>query len=928
MTFLAELANHILENKEIPIHELAVILPNKRAAKLLQQSLIRESGKPIFSPAIFSIDNFIESLSPNKKLSKLSLLIKLFSIYKELDFAKEKNFVDFISWGEIFLHDINDIDMQLADATQIFKNIGDIKELETSFGKETLTANQTYYINFYTHLKDIYVNFTENLLKENSGYDGLLYRDVAENMSKYAQQYHYKRYIFAGLSTLSLSEIKIIQYYRENFNAEIYFDYDVLYAEHYRTALDKLKIHLNLDTVKGISNHFATVKKTITQVGISKKISQIYYAIDKLNEIKEAKGNLNNTALVFADESLLLPFIHSFDCSEANLTMGFPLKETSAYILLQTILDMVKNENRFKEIQNHNEPLFYHKDLLSYFQNPIIKHCSFTDISHKEFIDNLTNSNRIFIKREDISQLPSGALPDLEKTGFDFVITLIEFFTNLISNYDDLSPILQHINLIINGLKETLLALETISTEEYSDIKVIEYFIHDNLKNLSIPFKGDFDQGLQIMGLLETRGLDFENVIMLSVNEGILPKGKTENSLILYNVKKHFKLPTYEQKDSVYAYHFFRLLQRAKNVFLIYNNDSSDSLAEKSRFINQLEFEIKNQKIENNVTFCSQSISIQPNMKIGKPNNFDITKDENIIAKLRKINFSASNLTLYINCPLQFYLASVEKIESPKTISENIELKVIGSVVHEILKDIIATIKEDSSNFKIIIENYLKELDNNIHSKFKSNKDVGNQDIDKGRLFLATEITFRIIKNYLEQVKLELEVTEITVLELEKQYNHILKIGNEEIQLKGFVDRIDIRNNKITILDYKTGKVDEKNLQFNDMTTLFSDPAQKILFQLFVYSYLYYKNNPSFESPLTCGIISFREINMNTGKSILFPLISNSLNGNTISPDLTDDFETSLKEMLTEIFNPSIPFRRTEEFDHCKYCDYRQICGR
>jgi hypothetical protein len=273
-------------------------------------------------------------------------------------------------------------------------------------------------------------------------------------------------------------------------------------------------------------------------------------------------------------------------------------------------------------------------------------------------------------------------------------------------------------------------------------------------------------------------------------------------------------------------------------------------------------------------------------------------------------------------------LASVEKIESPKTISENIELKVIGSVVHEILRDIIATIKEDSSNYKVIIDNYLKELENNIYSKFKSNKDVGNQDIDKGRLFLATEITFRIIKNYLEEVKLELEVTEITVLELEKKYNHILKIGNEEIQLKGFVDRIDLRSNKVTILDYKTGKVDEKNLRFSDMPTLFTDPDQKILFQLFVYSYTIYKNNSSFETPLTCGIISFREINMNTGKSILYPSISNSLNGNTISPALIDDFEASLKEMLTKIFNPSIPFRRTEESDHCKYCDYKQICGR
>jgi inactivated superfamily I helicase len=160
--------------------------------------------------------------------------------------------------------------------------------------------------------------------------------------------------------------------------------------------------------------------------------------------------------------------------------------------------------------------------------------------------------------------------------------------------------------------------LETISIEDYSDIKVIEYVIHDNLNNFTIPFKGDFDQGLQIMGLLETRGLDFENVIMLSVNEGILPKGKTENSLILYNVKKHFKLPTYEQKDSVYAYHFFRLLQRAKNVFLIYNNDSSDSLAEKSRFINQLEFEIKSRKSKIMSPFVPNLYQFNPTLRLEK----------------------------------------------------------------------------------------------------------------------------------------------------------------------------------------------------------------------------------------------------------------------------------------------------------------------
>ena len=928
MTFLAELAGKILENKEIPFYDTAIILPNKRAAKFLQQHIVKGSEKPIFSPAIFAINDFIEALSPKTKLSRSLLLVKLFSIYKEFDYAKGKSFREFISWGETFLSDINDIDMQLADANEIFRNLGEIKELETSFGKETLTANQTYYIDFYIHLKDIYIKFTDSLLKEKNGYEGLLYKDVAENITIYASHLHYKRYIFAGLSTLAPSEIKIINYYCQHFKAELYFDYDIFYSEHYKSALDRLKNQLQIDSVNTISNHFASVKKTITQVGISKQLSQIYYAIDKLNEIKESKGNLDNTALVFADESLILPFIHSYDCSEANLTMGFPLKATAAYSLLQTIIEMVKNGNRFKEIQKNKEFLFYHKDLLAYFQNPIIQQCFFTKKEQKIFIDNIINNNQIFIKREYIPGLPSGSLPDFENTGYDFVFHLIQFYTRLTTNFDSRSSYCPNIDFIIKGLEDTLKTLASFNTEDNPDILVIEYFIHENLKNLTIPFKGDFNQGLQIMGLLETRALDFENVIILSVNEGIIPSGKTQNSLIMYSVKRHFNLPTYQQKDSVYAYHFFRLLQRAQNIWLLYNNDSSDSLAEKSRFISQLEFEIKKQKIENNVLFRSESISILPDIKIGNIDLFDIIKNENIIKKLRNIRFSPSNLSLYINCPLQFYLAEVEQIEKPKTINEKVELKVIGIVIHEILKEIFSKIKEDSSDSQLIINNSLKELKSNIHSKFASNEDVGGQDLEKGRLFLATEITSRIIHNYLAYSKLELQENAFTVLELEKSYNQVIKIDNEEIELKGYIDRIDRRMEQITILDYKTGKVDTKNLQYKDMQTLFSDPTQKILFQLFMYAYLFHKNNPFEGTPLTCGIISFREINMNTGKSILYPSISDSENGNSISPEIIQDFEESLKKMLTEILNPSIPFRKTDQYDHCRYCDYKLICSR
>lgn len=953
MTFLKQLTDKLIALNTADFKDTLIVLPNKRARRMLQQNLSAKISCPCFSPAIYSIDELIRNMSRFQLCNDMESLGLLFQAYHHLENASPQTLSRFFSWGLTFIHDISELDMQLADAKAVFGNLSDIKELETVFGNENLSENQKKYIEFYKSLFPLYQQFN-HLLEENElAYEGKIYKDVAENIVNYVGKLPYKRYVFAGFQTLSPSEMKTVEYFHQQHQAEFYFDTDVFYKDNYTPFIQKLRNQLKIKDLLWEFNDYAQQEKTISVVGAPQSMGQIYYAIKELEQIKEKNGNLNDTVLVFSDESLITPFIHSYDCSNANLTMGFPLTATPAYALLSILINAKKNSLRLNADENKTDLPYYHRDVLSFFRNSIVGQFLFkSPESQNAFISHLLKSNNIFFTLYQL-QCDWLSFPDLNCEPVDFINRLVVFFSQLLT----LIP-KQHyefefhcVTLIVDKLIQ---ASQQQSRFDNSllDIDAVFFIITQSLQGISLPLKGDASEGLQIMGLLETRTLDFKNVIILSVNEGVLPTGKSGNSLLLYEVKRHFQLPTYQEKDSVYAYHFFRLLQRAENILILYDNDSSNSLSEKSRFVPQLEFEIKRKNLRN-ISFDEKSISGKlPEPRPSK--RVCVQKTDEIVEKLLQKEYSYSHLIDYVNCPLQFYLKYVARIEAEDEISEDVEQKIIGEAVHQILSDVVEVIIKDYNQFKNIIFHQLAEekLEESVRAAMKKAilKDKGakdeseiNIDLDHGKLYLASVVVKDAVRSYLKILRQELEdhlkeADSYKLIATEKKLSATIKIEGHDIKLKGFADRIDIRNRKIAILDYKTGKVDEKKLTSEDVFDIFVDPSYNKMLQLLMYAYLYEHNTENADKKLpesdeyACGIISFQKMYMKQPHEVYpvfnYKIDEKEIHTSSITKELLSLFEDNLKQLLTNILSKNQNFTQTEDSKRCIYCDYLNICRR
>ncbi len=935
MSFLSEFAQILLQQENTDYERTAIILPNQRAKRVLQKELVQAIGKTSFLPQIYTISDLMELLSPLKKQNKNKLLLLLYQIYQQFEHAQGKSFNSFLSWGGLFLQDINEIDMQLAKAENIFTNLSEVKEIDTSFLKSQLSENQLNYIQFYTILKEIYEQFISLLYEHKIGYEGLIYRDAAEHIGQYAGKLEYSRYFFVGFNALSPSEIEVIRYFRDNFSAEIFFDLDLFYygkdkKNHISLFIDNIVNELHINPVQKVNSHYATIPKQVYLSGVLQQVNQVMYAAEILNSMSSEE--LNSTAVVLADESLLLPFLHAYDCSKANLTMGYPLKALPEYHLLETLINLVKNSNRFLAADKNAERIFYHKDVMALYQNPLIRTSFFeNEDAFNSFIVALIETNKVFMTYNEIPKIETLPLPNLELNGEALLEEWINFF--LLIEQKISTQGLCFIYVIIKELKNVIDLLHEFPLQDEINIDIMDYFIQDALAGKTISMRGDFDKGLQVMGLLETRALDFDHVIMLSVNEGIIPMGKSQNSLLLYEIKKYFKIPTFKEKDAIYAYHFFRLLQRAKIVHLIYDCDSKTSVAEPSRFVRQLQFEVQSQQLQDVIKIEQRQISLHPKQNETSA-KISIHKDDSVLKKLYEIRYSPSGLIQYINCPLQFYFRYVAKITPVEEIKEKIEASILGTVIHQVLEKFANEIISAKKSASDIISSYKKNIDEHLVSAFGENNIIPN-DLNKGKLYLAFEVTKKYLVSYLNQFSKEFKSSPMEFLGTEVKVEITLMLNQIKVTYHGKVDRVDLSDNKVFILDFKTGKVESDKLKvFHDLENVFQDSSYKQAFQLLSYVFLYHKDSSERthikSDTYECGIASLQSLVSNNSHYIQCLQIEedDKTTSTEITAKVLREFEAKLIDLFSKIFNPEENFQQTENLDHCKYCDYKSICKR
>ena len=971
LPFLNHIINKLVENRDVPLHEVAVILPNRRARRRLLQGLHEANGgKAMFAPQIFPMEDFIGWLSPLHIIDQTTQLLNLHAVARQFQ-GERFELHNLLSWGSAFLKDISDMDMQLQDVPAILRENADAAKFEIPFGKDNLSESDTEKLRFNELLADIYGSFCNRLREKGEAYEGMLYRDCAENIAEYAQKIPFKRLVFAGFYALSPAELTVVRYLQEHFHTEIYFDIDPFYCHleassggsrmqrkpSFFIKRNCEKLQLYPAQLEFNENCYATIPKEVKIVATAQNMRQIYCAIEEVERIKTEKRrtnpdavdengmvNMSDTAVVLADEELLLPFLSAYKPDDLNInaTMGFPFTVTPVCSLLLQVVSVY--ESVFALTADDSAELsFSGEQVEQLWQHELLR----TKIPSKTFFPTVIRH----------SQLPHNELfencpkQDISRR-FPTLLRRFCQYADSVTNVEKYKQLWQE---VIRRLTEMQSLFDAwFGPNETVDFAFAKFAVTKMTNEVTIAIKGDPDTGLQVMGLLETRMMDFKNIIMLSVNEGILPKGITYNSLLPFDFKYKFDgqeaLPNYLYQDQVYAYHFFRLLQRAENVLLTYNSSSDTTMAEKSRFISQLEFEVKNQQLEDHIRI--QNLKQDFNLSLPVRKDLSIPKSDLLLEKLHNHAFSASSLQTYILCPLKFCLRYLMKVQSPTILSDRLEANELGTVIHAIFNaafDEIINCGDQTERYDSVLQKYIDRCDDLICAeilKLKGRESMSENELSQGYWLINRRIIKGTVVSYLERAKTELldSSWRITANEMKidiQDYKVTPIDGNPAfcVKMTGSIDRLQKNgDSEVMILDYKTGKVEESKLRLTvkkdtELTdefvqylinTVFTDSKYDKLFQLAVYTLMYKHVAKESPSVVKAGILSTREVSKNSLEYLFKASILKNDNLMAYKPVLQE----CMNSLLLRVFDVETPFSQTDKEDNCKGCDFLHLCGR
>ena len=918
--FLDKIADRLLQKFPENMQGIAVVFPSKRAMVFFKHYLSKKINKPVFLPDFYSIEEFIEKLSGLQVLDNISLQFRLYTTYLKHLPKKKDSFDDFLKWSNVLLHDFNEIDRNLVDPESIYTNLTNVKELESwsvqdwSFSDGNLTLMQNDYLSFFEGMLKWHNDFSCSLLKENLAYQGLAYKQAAQNIR--SLEIMWEKVWFVGLNALTKSEQSIVDYLKKEDIARVFWDADKFY---YENSLHEAGGFLREQREKwseidfrGVGDYFKEKKDSFDVIACPKNISQAKVAAEVIKSFSKDDLEDSNTAIVLADEALLYPVLHNLpsEVKQLNITMGSPLKNTTLFVFVEALFSMHINAIKY------NRNAFYYKDIIT-----LIEHPYFVKIADEKemeaFKKVIVKQNIVFISKSNIGAAFTN----------DFIIEILTVWK---SNNDAISLL----NKLVEQLKKHLVGKSAsveseVLTKFFKIITVLDKLMVENdfvleLKTLqmimqqlvakeTIPFKGEPLKGVQLMGILETRTLDFKNIIMLSVNEGKLPKGKSVNSFIPYDLKKYYKLPTYAESDAVFSYHFYRLLQRANNISLIYNSETDDfGSGEKSRFITQLLAEYDGKIGE--YIYKGSDLEIQHSKQI-------IIENRGLESKIKAWalrGVSPSALNIYNNCSLHFYYRYLVEISINSEVDEYADVSTMGTAIHNAL----------DSNYPIgyLTEKYINDHTQLILTDIEKNfsQIFSKQAMKEGKNYLSLQIAQRLTKNFLQFEKKMIaessrknEKIKIVAKEMELSCN--LFVDGVDFRLIGKIDRVDIKGDTLRIIDYKSGKVEQGELSFTAFNELIDDPKKSKVFQLLMYAYLYLKNYPQYiDFNIVVGNFSFKnlksgllKVNQKTSKRE-----SKILN---INQNILDDFELQLKTVLSRINQNS--FAQIPHLKNCEWCD-------
>ena len=863
-----------------------IIIPNRRSKTFIKEIILSKIKKVSISPEIYSIDDFIERIADSQESDKTSILFYLYESFMETSKNKDfESYHTFRKWANILLDDINDIQMSGANHIEVFDYLIEIKKISL------INNNDKSTLEFWEMIPKI-INLFISKLKTNKIYNkGLVHLEAQKNIEYYSNAHKAYDFIILGLNSLSNVEANIVEYLLSNNKSKIYWDCDKSFTNNtisqmgyffrkYKNEWDYFKTnsfefeHSDLSREKNINIYPAI--KNINQVNIISKI------------LGTSKGR---TALILPNKNLLLPVLNAIPkkVKSFNLSTSFPLNELPLISLFNLIFEMYGSKGGGS---------FYYKDVLRITQNNIFNLIFNDQEEVTNFNSSITNLNLTYLSRNFIKSLNlkdlEGFFSMNEKTIIDQLVVLCDICEKKLE-IDKFYEQILNIRKILYVIKSFIEKYKfKISFESLKEI------FNDILRNQSLSLYGDLKADIQIMGFLESRGLEFENIIICSANEGILPKNNFSNSLLSYDLRKKYNIPSIDEADAREAYDFFRLLFKAKNISLVYNSIPEGISGEKSRFIYQLEL-LKNPK--HRINYISSNFDVPSNA----PTVYSYKKSNDVIKKLTDFanyGFSPSSLINYIDDPLTFFDIYLLRTKEVKKVIENPEAIGFGRIFHNATQDLYRPLKNQTLTITEL-KTQKKRLDEVLKNRFY--EEYGRNDL-RGKNIVAHDVLKMAINQLIDMDIKKINsgiVIKIVSIEDKISADFITHKSKIKYKLRGFIDRVQTENGELKIIDYKTGgAITPSSLNFDEFEQAI-DKKKKELFQLLCYSLIYLESNKkvAYVEP---GLVLLKSIN--SGTKVVRQKTAYRKYNSIFDLEGLSSFKLLVDDLVEEIFDKNLNF--------------------
>lgn len=905
--FLDRVIDHMLSNG-IPLEEQALVLPSRRSITFFKQRLSQRSDIPVFLPHILTLDDLARKVTAVELLDPVSSGLELYAVYHSL-YPDYEDYEVFESWIGAILKDFNTIDTYLIDADTLYRDLRNLKEInDWSYLEEELGHQQKNFNEFWQRLGPLYREYGNRLKEIGKAYSGAIIRRCAVEIASSQYLKSFKQLNVAGFNALSPAEGAILDVLHDQDRLMVFWDDAPFYTEN---NTDPAGLFMRRWKQRNWSQSFGSEKESLSEITISghpHAISQVTWAGSLLSEVKEEE----EVALVLADESLLRPLLDYFpkNLEKVNITIGMSFKDTSVFQFLAGYFRMIIQANQ--GLASRGDWGLHHREWRNWIEAAV----NFGLLRERviQSVDKLIYKQRqIYFNAEAVQDL----------VGKDIAIRYGLLATDSHGYLDAMVNCLRDVESgdhIIQGVSKRLIEIledtgATVTSYEFiNGVDILWRCLKGSLSRERISFVGEPLEGLQVMGLLETRTLDFDRVIMLGANEGALPKGKSYDTFLPFDLRKHYKLPTQQEEDAIFAYYFYRCIQKAKRVDIAYTSERDElGGGEQSRYLTQLMSSLPQEHgfkadVEH-VQYAVQNADV-PHVYV------EVPKDEEVRAKVLEYferGISFSRLSEYSRCPLDFYYRTVLRLGEQAEVEEELGSSDLGDVVHEVLDRSFKPFKGKGILTELEIFSMQKRSQKLLEEVLEE-KGLKDKVLD-GESALVKSVAEHMLSNYWKRETARVAGKNIQILHLEEdwEFSDELDIAGTKVNVrfKAKLDRVERNGDLVHLIDYKTGKVDTKDVSLTELTTekLFDVKKLKAL-QLMYYTWFYWRMTGDIAQSGIVSLIGMEEdpISLIAEKQEL-PEV-----------EQLQEFEVLLIERLLEIANEGRFIHDEKNGLYCSHC--------